>query len=205
MSPIPAPSGAGGIRGSRTFLGLGSNLGDRRRWLEEAVRRLAALPGLQILRTSSLYETEPWGGVPQPRYLNLVAEGWSAIPPEALLEAALAVEQELGRVRSVRWGPRTVDVDLLWVEGEERSTERLTLPHPRLTQRAFVLVPLAELEPDLVVDGRKVRWWLEQLRAGEGDVVRVDGPLIDGPLPAGAGSSGLDEAVDVEHEDGSSA
>ncbi|BAS28951.1 2-amino-4-hydroxy-6-hydroxymethyldihydropteridine pyrophosphokinase [Limnochorda pilosa] len=182
------------------FLGLGSNLGDRKRWLEEALRKLAGLPSTQAVRTSSVYETEPWGGVPQPQYLNVVVEVRTGLSPEELLDGALAVERALGRVRAVRWGPRTIDVDLLWMDGQERSTDRLILPHPRLVERAFVLVPLAELEPDLIVHGRSVGAWLSRLPedARDGEVRRVGGPM----LPERAGPSGLDEPIHVEHEDG---
>ncbi|HEY8532139.1 MAG TPA: 2-amino-4-hydroxy-6-hydroxymethyldihydropteridine diphosphokinase [Limnochorda sp.] len=169
----------------RAFLGLGSNVGDRRGLLREALGRIDALPATRVLRTSSLYETEPWGGVPQPRYLNLVAEIETGLAPEELLEHVLAIEADLGRVRTVRWGPRTIDVDLLWMEGEERATERLTLPHPRLVERAFVLVPLAELDGQVVVRGRQVAAWLNALVRSEGDVVRVGEPLWPQGPPAG--------------------
>lgn len=163
--------------GRRAFLGLGSNVGDRRAFLQAALDRIDVLPKTRVRRTSSLYETEPWGAVPQPRYLNLVAEIETGLAPEALLTHVLAIEAVLGRVRTVRWGPRTIDVDLLWMEGEERATDRLTLPHPRLVERAFVLVPLAELDAQVVVRGRPVAAWLSELARSAGDVVQVGGPL----------------------------
>lgn len=170
-------SGGRAGRYRRAFLGLGSNLGDRCGYLRGALGRIDALPATRVRRTSSLYETEPWGGVPQPRYLNLVAEIETGLAPEELLAQVLAIEAELGRVRTVRWGPRTIDVDLLWMEGEERATERLTLPHPRLVERAFVLVPLAELDAQVVVRGRPVKAWLQELARSEGDVVLAGPPL----------------------------
>lgn len=161
----------------RAFLGLGSNLGDRRGFLQAALDRIDGLPTTSVRQTSSLYETEPWGGLAQPRYLNLVAEIGTGLAPEALLAQVLAIEEALGRVRTVRWGPRTIDVDLLWMEGEERATPRLTLPHPRLIERAFVLIPLAELDANLVVRDRPVAAWLAELARSDGDVVRVGAPL----------------------------
>lgn len=172
------PSRTAGVR--RAFLGLGSNLGDRQRFLETALARIDQLPATALRRTSSLYETEPWGGVPQPAYLNLVAEIETGLGPEALLAEVLRIEREMGRVRTVRWGPRIIDVDLLWMEGEARQTPELTLPHPRLVERAFVLVPLAELAAHLLVRGRPVAAWLAELPRSEGDVVRVSGPLRPG-------------------------
>jgi 2-amino-4-hydroxy-6-hydroxymethyldihydropteridine diphosphokinase len=131
------------------FVGLGSNLGDR----EGAIRQAAALIGAQ--RVSSIRETEPWGVADQPLFLNAVAELETGFEARALLERLLEVERELGRVRGgERWGPRTIDLDLL-LYGEETIDEPgLTVPHPRLHQRLFVLEPLAELAPDLVVPGR---------------------------------------------------
>jgi len=140
----------------RVFLSLGSNLGDREANLLEALRRLEQL-GVHVVRRSSWYETEPVGYTDQPDFLNLVAEVRTRLGPHALLRAAQQVEAELGRVRAVRWGPRTVDVDLLLYGERVVNTPDLVLPHPRLRERAFVLVPLAELAPDLVLpDGTAV-------------------------------------------------
>ena len=131
------------------YVGLGANLGER----EAAVRRAAALIG--ALRLSSLRETEPWGMTDQPRFLNAVAEIDAELPPRELLARLVEVEQELGRVRdSERWGPRTIDLDLLVYGSETIDEDGLTVPHPRLHERLFVLEPLAELVPDLVVPGR---------------------------------------------------
>jgi 2-amino-4-hydroxy-6-hydroxymethyldihydropteridine diphosphokinase len=131
------------------YVGLGANLGER----EAAVRRAAALIG--ALRLSSLRETEPWGMTDQPRFLNAVAEIDAELPPRELLARLAEVEQELGRVRdSERWGPRTIDLDLLVYGSETIDEDGLTVPHPRLHERLFVLEPLAELVPDLVVPGR---------------------------------------------------
>ena len=131
----------------RAFLGLGSNLGDRRAHLRDAV---AALP--DVVAVSSVYETAPVGGPEQGPYLNCVVELRTALTGHQLLDAARACEAAAERVREVRWGPRTLDVDVLWIDGEEVADPDLEVPHPRMFERAFVLVPLRELAPDLVAE-----------------------------------------------------
>ena len=133
---------------TRAFLGLGTNLGDREAELRRAVEGLRA--GGDVVAVSSLYETEPVGGPPQGLFLNLVVELDTADSPERLLERCQALEAAAERVRLERWGPRTLDVDVLWVEGETRQSAELLLPHPRMWERRFVLAPLRELAPDLV-------------------------------------------------------
>ena len=156
------------------YLSLGSNLGNREETLRKAVRQLAAADGVKTLAVSSLYETEPWGKKDQPSFLNIAVSQQTTLSPEELLALAQAVETELGRMRHERWGPRTVDVDILYIEGVERKTPTLTLPHPYMTERAFVLVPLADIAPDLVVMGRTVEVWKKS--ADDGNVIRVAGP-----------------------------
>lgn len=129
------------------YLGLGSNLGDRRGHLR---RGLAQLP--DVVRVSPVYETDPVGGPEQDPYLNCVAELRTAATAAALLEAARAAEADAGRVRTVRWGPRTLDVDVLLVGDEVHDSPELVVPHPRMWERGFVLVPLADLAPELVGD-----------------------------------------------------
>ncbi len=129
-------------------LGLGSNVGDREAALEAALRFLG-VRGFRSRARSSLNETEPVGGPPQGWFLNAVAMGETELGPEALLAACLAVEAELGRVRDVPSGPRTLDLDILLYGDVVLETPELTLPHPRLHGRRFVLVPLAELDPSL--------------------------------------------------------
>ena len=128
------------------YVALGSNLGDRAAYLLAGLSRLSRLPETRLLRLSSLYETEPLGP-PQPLYLNLVAEVETALPPRGLLEAMLAIERALGRERKERYGPRTLDLDLLLYGDLVLEEEDLVLPHPRLHERAFVLVPLCDLVP----------------------------------------------------------
>jgi len=130
------------------YVGLGANLGDRERMIRLAAEAIGGR------RLSTIRETEPWGLVDQPPFLNAVAELETELPPRALLDRLLEVEQELGRVRDgPRWGPRTIDLDLL-VQGDLVIDEPgLTLPHPRLAERRFVLEPLAELAPELEIPG----------------------------------------------------
>jgi 2-amino-4-hydroxy-6-hydroxymethyldihydropteridine diphosphokinase len=133
----------------RAFVGLGSNLGDRRALLTEAVAGLGR--GGDVVGVSPLYETEPVGGPGgQGPFLNLVVELATADSPRRLLERCQALETAAGRVRQERWGPRTLDADVLYVEGETVDEADLTVPHPRLWERRFVLAPLADLAPDLV-------------------------------------------------------
>lgn len=141
-------------------LGLGGNLGDRRGFIERALWLLEQRPGIRIAAVSALYETEPWGKTDQPRFLNAAARIITELPPPALLEACIAVERLLGRERGERWGPRTIDIDIL-LYGEQRiEAPGLTVPHPRLTERPFVLAPLADVMPDARIGGRTVAEWL---------------------------------------------
>ncbi|MDR5675988.1 MAG: 2-amino-4-hydroxy-6-hydroxymethyldihydropteridine diphosphokinase [Armatimonadota bacterium] len=140
----------------RVFLSLGSNLGEREANLLAALRLLDA-EGVRLVRQSSWYETEPVGFTEQPPFLNLVVEVRTALDPLGLLRCAQRVEAALGRVREVRWGPRTVDVDLVLYGQRVVRTPELIVPHPRMRERAFVLVPLCEIAPDLVLpDGTPV-------------------------------------------------
>ncbi len=130
------------------YVGLGANLGER----EASIRRASDLIGAR--RLSTIRETAPWGVLDQPGFLNAVAELDTTTSAHALLDRLLAVERELGRVRDgTRWGPRTIDLDLLVFGDEQFDTSGLTVPHPQLAARLFVLEPLAELAPDLVVPG----------------------------------------------------
>lgn len=132
----------------RAVLGLGGNLGDREENLRQAVRAIDALPGTMVVQTSRLYETEPFDVLSeQGKYLNACAVIETDLPPEELLERCLAIEAGLGRVRKEYHGARTVDIDLLLYEGFALHTPHLTVPHPHILERAFVLVPLRELFP----------------------------------------------------------
>ena len=148
------------------YLSLGANLGARAQALREALRRLAQLPGTRLMRASSFYETAPWGKTDQPPFLNGAACLSTRLAPEALLAACQEIERALGRVRHEHWGARTLDIDLVYgVRGGQAvrvATPRLTLPHPYLLERAFVLVPLAEIAPTLVLAGRPIAAWCEE-------------------------------------------
>lgn len=149
----------------RAWVGLGSNIGDGRVEIERALQRLADHPELSLCRQSSLYRTAPWGEPDQPDFFNAVAEFETRMEPRALLDLLLETETALGRVRNgQRWGPRRIDLDLLLMGDEQLACPGLGLPHPRMHLRAFVLVPLAELEPELPIPGRgSVRSCLGQL------------------------------------------
>jgi 2-amino-4-hydroxy-6-hydroxymethyldihydropteridine diphosphokinase len=139
----------------RSFVGLGSNVGDRAGYLRRAVELLRAEPGLEVIAVSSVRETEPVGLVDQPRFLNAAVEIETGLTAPDLLDRLLAVEQALGRRRTgPRWGPRTIDLDLLLYGREVVDEPGLTVPHPRLAERRFVLEPLHELDPNLVVPRR---------------------------------------------------
>ena len=135
------------------WIALGSNLGDRAAQLSSALRMLRRDAGAQLLAISSLYETEPIGLPGAPEFLNAVAEIRTSLSPEELLEVCLRIEKRLGRVRTGQLDSRTLDLDLLLYGDERRSTGRLILPHPRMAERGFVLQPLAEIAPDVLVDG----------------------------------------------------
>ena len=141
------------------LLGFGGNVGDVRATLEKAVALFADGSQVILRARSSDYVTPPWGVTDQPPFINLAIQVETALPPRALLERALEVERALGRdrARETRWGPRTIDIDLIAYDDLAIGEHDLILPHPRLFERAFVLVPLAEIVPDRVIAGRKIK------------------------------------------------
>lgn len=141
-------------RAGRVVLALGSNLGDRLGILQGAVDTLFAPGPLRLVALSPVYETAPVGGPEQDDYLNAVAVAETLLTPEALLERVQEVERAFHRVREVRWGPRTLDVDVIAYDGLVRTDPALTLPHPRAHERAFVLRPWADIDPDAEIAGR---------------------------------------------------
>ena len=153
---------------ARAFLALGSNLGDRRRYLRDAVEAIPDLVG-----QSDLYETDPIGGIDQGAFLNMVVELDTDRSARELLELCQSLERAAARTREVRWGPRTLDVDVLWVDGEVVAEPDLEVPHPRMRERAFVMVPLGDLAADIVGD------WVDP---AEGEVRNV-GHLDDVEAP----------------------
>lgn len=143
---------------ARAFLAFGSNLGDSRALVARAIAMLTETPDIRLLARSADYRTPPWGKTDQPAFINACIVAETTLAPHALLGRAHAVERALGRDRAAetRWGPRTADIDLIAYEGVTLNAPDLTLPHPRLFERAFVLKPLAEITPDLVIDGRRI-------------------------------------------------
>ena len=137
----------------KAYIGLGSNLGERESMIRQALEAISLLPETDLTRASSLYDTEPVGDVDQPNFLNAVAEVETDLAPMQLLWNLQLIEKRLGRERTRRWGPRVIDLDLLLYGDEVIEEETLRVPHPELTRRAFVLVPLVELEPLLVHPG----------------------------------------------------
>lgn len=159
---------------SEAYLGLGGNLGNPRACLTEALRRLHATPGIRVRRVSSVYETKPVGMTEQPDFLNIVSAIDVRLSPQALLAECLRIETELGRVRRERWGPRTVDIDVLLYAEAAIADGQLTVPHPRLAERNFVVVPLAELAPEVRIGSLTAA----ELAARLGDEgLRVAGPI----------------------------
>lgn len=138
---------------TRAYLGLGGNIGDPAAAMAESLRRLDADDHVAVRAVSSLYRTPPWGVADQPDFLNAVAAVETSLSARALLQLCLDTERSLKRVRAERWGPRIIDIDIL-VFGDQRIEEEgLQVPHPRMMERAFVLAPLAEIAPDLNLDG----------------------------------------------------
>lgn len=138
---------------TRAYLGLGSNLGDRLAHLQSAVDALAVEPGVRVVALSRVYETAPVGGPEQGPFYNAVVAVETSLDPHALLHLAQRLEAAAQRRRTERWGPRTLDVDVLVVEGDAVDEEDLTVPHPRMWERGFVLAPLRDVAPDLVDAG----------------------------------------------------
>ncbi len=139
------------------YLGLGSNVGDSRQNITQAVKALDALPGTRVLRVSPLYGSKPWGKPDQPDFVNTVVEIRTNLAARDLLAAVKALERVHGRVAGERWGPRPLDIDILVLGAEKISEPGLEVPHPRMWDRAFVLRPLADLSPEIAApDGRTV-------------------------------------------------
>ena len=149
---------------AEALIGLGGNLGDVAATLEAALAGLTR-GGARVVARSSNWKTPPWGVTDQPAFVNACALVETDLAPRALLDLCLAVEASLGRVRTVKWGPRAIDLDVLDYDGRRIEEPGLTLPHPHLGERAFVLVPLAEIVPDRVVAGARVRDHLARIDA----------------------------------------
>jgi 2-amino-4-hydroxy-6-hydroxymethyldihydropteridine diphosphokinase len=150
---------------SKVFVGVGSNLGDREFLVRKAVEALRDLPRTLVVRVSSLYDTDPVGDVDQPAFLNAVVWLETTLEPRELLWQLLLIEKRMGRVRSQRWGPRPIDLDLLFYGEETVAEPDLTVPHPEAHRRAFVLLPLMELDPEFVhpTTGESIRRMIKKL------------------------------------------
>lgn len=151
MSDIEAPAPP-----ALAYLALGSNIGDKNFHLRAAASAIDALPGTRIVTRSSIFRTPPWGKIDQDWFANAAIAIETAIKPQALLDACLAIEVAHGRVRRERWGPRVIDIDILTYGDAHLKTGRLTLPHPLMHERPFVLLPLREIAPDILIDGRPI-------------------------------------------------
>ena len=159
----------------RAALGLGGNIGDPVRAMADALQALDARQDCRVVAVSRLYRTPPWGKTDQDWFFNACALVETTLSPEALLDTCLGIERDMKRERKERWGPRTIDIDVLTYEGVAQAGGRLELPHPRMTGRGFVLMPLADVAPVMEVEGRTVADWL-----AEADVTGIE--------PASAGS-----------------
>jgi len=163
--PLFLPAHTVNASGIIAYVGMGTNLGDRRGALEIALREMHQPPIIEVERVSSVYETAPVGVTEQPDFLNAVVRVATTLPPRALLDALLNLENKMGRVRTLRWGPRVIDLDLLVYGNAQIDEMGMEVPHPRLRERAFVLGPLAEIAPELCLppDGQTAKKLLEEL------------------------------------------
>ncbi len=146
---------------AKVYLSLGTNMGDRLENLREAL--FLVDEGVRVDIVSSVYETEPWGFEDQDRFLNIALSGETDLSPVELLDFTQSIERAMKRVKTVRYGPRVIDVDILLYEGVAMDTERLTIPHPRMSERAFVLVPLREIAMDDVIPGESISGLLDKI------------------------------------------
>ena len=169
---------------ARAILSLGANLADKREAIDEAVRHLKARGGVRLLARSQDYRTPPWGKTDQDWFVNAAVLIETTLAPEALMTACLEIEQAMGRRRDERWGPRRIDIDIIDVDGQHISSERLTLPHPHALERAFVLVPLLEIAPDARINGMAARAALATLdRSGIIPLDETEMPDFNRTLP----------------------
>lgn len=152
---------------------FGSNVGEKSSQIRAALGFLEAVPGIEITCVSRLYKTAPWGKEDQDRFVNACAVGQTSLTPHEVLRACKAIEVQLGRTPGDRWGPRLIDVDLLYLGEEEISTIALTIPHPELLKRAFVLVPLAEIAGEEELNGQSISAALDAFDLGDGEVVKL--------------------------------
>jgi 2-amino-4-hydroxy-6-hydroxymethyldihydropteridine diphosphokinase len=156
--------------GNTAFISLGSNIGNRYDYLSKAIEYLTKHPKIQLVNTSSVYETDPVGYEDQDLFLNMVIEIQTEWSPLELLDFCLKVELELGRKREIVWGPRTIDLDILLYNQENIKSEKLIIPHPRMLERNFVMIPLSEIKPDIIIPNieKPLDAWIKELANKEG-------------------------------------
>lgn len=152
---------------NKAYLGLGTNMGDKQAYLKEACKIISDNPNINIVKISKVYKTKAWGYTNQDDFLNICIEVDTNLSPEELLEVCHEVENKLNRVRVIRWGPRTIDVDILFFNNIISTDENLILPHPRIKERAFVLIPLMDLNKELVIDNKTISYYLSNLEKEE--------------------------------------
>ncbi|SDI95467.1 2-amino-4-hydroxy-6-hydroxymethyldihydropteridine diphosphokinase [Alteribacillus bidgolensis] len=160
---------------NRVYLALGSNIGDRFHYLQRAVEKLNEKKEIEVTQLSSIYETEPVGVTEQAAFLNMAVEMYTSLKPESLLKTTQWIEQELNRVKIKRWGPRTIDLDILFFNDENIRMDDLSIPHPRLEERAFVLIPLNEIASSIVepTNHKNIYELAENLSIKEKEGVRI--------------------------------
>ena len=157
---------------SRAYLGLGTNMGDRLDYLNKACDLLEQNENVLSLKKSNLYETKAWGYTDQADFLNMCVEIETSLAPYDLLSICQDIENKLDRVRVIRWGPRTIDVDVLFYDDIVSDDEKLLIPHPRIKERAFVLVPLMDLNKELIIDDKNISYYLSKLNKEEIEEVK---------------------------------
>lgn len=156
--------------GNKAFISLGSNIRNRYDYLSKAIEYLTKHPKIQLVNTSSVYETDPVGYEEQDLFLNMVIEIQTDLSALELLDFCLKVELELGRKREIVWGPRTIDLDILLYNQENIKSEKLIIPHPRMIERNFVMIPLMEIQPDVIIPNieKPLQTWIKELANKEG-------------------------------------
>jgi dihydroneopterin aldolase/2-amino-4-hydroxy-6-hydroxymethyldihydropteridine diphosphokinase len=159
-------------------MSLGSNVGNKVANIRAAIARLDAEDGIEVKAVSHLYKTAPWGKTDQDWFVNACLRGTTRLSPEALLKRTQAIEIQVGRLPGVRWGPRIIDIDILYAGDAELQSAGLTLPHPEMLNRVFVLLPLAEIAPDKIIGGTSVAEAATVLPRRDGDVTRIDDPYL---------------------------
>ena len=157
---------------NRAYLGLGTNMGDRFDYLNKACDLLEQNENIISLKKSNLYETKAWGYTEQADFLNMCVEIETNLAPYDLLSLCQEIENKLDRVRVIRWGPRTIDIDVLFYNDVVSTEEKLLIPHPRIKERAFVLVPLMDLNKELIIDDKNISYYLSKLNKEEIEEVK---------------------------------